>query len=170
MLSIVYSISTYKYQLSKFLTDFLDPIIPISHCKKDSVTFYEEIKKVSTTNKFLICYDVCSLFTSIPHNETIDIADNLLFEYNSGLKITKAQLRINIGTHFLLQGTFYDQIDSVATSSPLGPALNNLCMGNYITLWLNTFRECEIILYRRYTDDVICLFNCESDAEKCFEC
>ena len=28
---------------------------------------------------------------------------------------------------------------------------------------------CEIILYRRYVDDIICLFNCESDADKLFE-
>ena len=37
------------------------------------------------------------------------------------------------------------------------------------TLWLNTFREREIILYRRYVDDIICLFNYESDAYKFFE-
>ena len=36
-------------------------------------------------------------------------------------------------------------------------------------MWLNTFQECEIILYRRYVDDIICLFNCESDADKFFE-
>ena len=45
---------------------------------------------------------------------------------------------------------------------PLGPVLVNLFMGYYETLRLNTFRECEIILYRRYVDDIICLFTCES--------
>ena len=53
--------------------------------------------------------------------------------------------------------------------SPLGPVLANLFMGYYETPWLNTFRKCEIILYRRYADDIICLFNCESDAENFFE-
>ena len=53
--------------------------------------------------------------------------------------------------------------------SPLGRVLANLFMGYYETMWLNTFRECEIILYRRYVDDIICLFNCESDADKFFE-
>ena len=43
-------------------------------------------------------------------------------------------------------------------------------MGYYETMWLNTFREYEIILYRRYfIDDIVCLFNCESDADKFFE-
>ena len=54
---IVFSISTYNYHLSKFLTDLLDPIIPASHCTKDSFTLYEETK-VSATNRFLISYDM----------------------------------------------------------------------------------------------------------------
>ena len=36
-------------------------------------------------------------------------------------------------------------------------------------MWPNPFQECEIILYRQYVDTIICLFNCESDADKSFE-
>ena len=121
-LSAYPSIGSYKYHLSKFLTDLLDPIIPTSHCTKDSFTFCEEIKKVSATNRFLISYDVCSLFTSIPLKETIDIAVNLLFEHNLGLNITKVAFKklefATSGKYFLFQGTFYDQIDGVAVFSP----------------------------------------------------
>ena len=39
----------------------------------------------------------------------------------------------------------------------------------YETMWLNTFGACELVLYKQYVGDIICLFNCESDAEKCFE-
>ena len=141
---IVSSIGTYNYHLSKFLTDLLDPIIPKFHCTKDSFTFCEEIKKVSATNRFLISYDVCSLFTSIPRKETIDIGVNLLFDHNPGLNTTKAELKklfqfATSGKYFLFQGTFYDQIDGVAMGSPLGPVLANLFMGYYKTLWLIHF-------------------------------
>ena len=51
----------------------------------------------------------------------------------------------------------------------LGPVLANLFMSYYGTMWLNTFRECEMILQRLYVDDIICLFNCKSDADKLFE-
>ena len=117
----------------------LDPIIPKSHCTKDSFTFCEEIKKVSTTNTFLISYDVCSLFTSIPLKEKIDIAVNLSFEHNPGLNITKAELKklfelATSDTYFLFQSTFYNQTDGVATGSPLCPLLPNLFMGYYKTM------------------------------------
>ena len=100
----------------------------------------------------LISYDVCILFTSIPLKEAIDIDVNLLFEHNPGLNITKAELKklsefALSGTYFLLQGTFYEQIDGAAMGYPLGPVLVNLSVVYYETLQMDTFRECEIILY-----------------------
>ena len=53
--------------------------------------------------------------------------------------------------------------------SPLGPVLANLFMGYHEANWLQVFKDCEIILYRRYVDDIICLFNSESDADKFYE-
>ena len=35
--------------------------------------------------------------------------------------------------------------------------------------WLEVFKDCERILYRRYVDDIICLFNSESDVDKFYE-
>ena len=69
----------------------------------------------------------------------------------------------------LFDGSFYDQIDCVAMRSPLGPVLANLFMGYHEANWLQVFKDCEIILYRRYVDDIICLFNSESDADKFYE-
>ena len=93
MRPVASSIGSYKHHLSKFITDLLDLFIPTSHCTKDSFTFSKQTKKVSATNRFLISYDVCSLFTSTPLKETIDIAANLLFQYNPGSNITKNELK-----------------------------------------------------------------------------
>ena len=35
--------------------------------------------------------------------------------------------------------------------------------------WLEVFKDCERILYRRYVNDIICLFNSESDVDKFYE-
>ena len=77
---IISSIGTYNYNLAKFLSSHLEPVISTTHCTKDSFSFCEEIKNVRASNKFLVSYDVCSLFTSIPLAKTIDIAVDLLFE------------------------------------------------------------------------------------------
>ena len=122
---IISSIGTYNYNLAKFLSSLLEPVISTTHCTKDSFSFCEKIKKVRASNKFLVSY-VCSLFTSFPLTETIDIAVDLLFEKNMGFKISKADLKnlfqfATSGTHFMFEGKFYDQIDDVAIGSPLGP-------------------------------------------------
>ena len=56
------SIGTYNYNLAKFLTELLDPVIPKEHCAKYLFGFCEEIQQVSS-NDVLVSY-VCSLFTS----------------------------------------------------------------------------------------------------------
>ena len=131
------------------------------------------MKKVRATNKFLISY-VCSLFTSIPLKETINIAVDLLFEHNPNFQITKNEFKklfdfATSSSHFLFDGIFYDQIDGVAMGSPLDPVLANLFMGYHEANWLQVFKGCEIILYCRYVDDIICLFNSESDCDKFYE-
>ena len=53
--------------------------------------------------------------------------------------------------------------------SPSDPVLANLFMGYHEQKWLQSFEECELILYRRYVDHIICLFNSESDDDKFFD-
>ena len=106
----------------------LDPVIPTEYCAKDSFSFCKEVQEVSSSNKFMILYDICSLFTSISLKETIDIAVNLIFEEYPDLKITRQELKKlfefeTSGTHFLFVGNYYDQIDGVAMGPPLGPVL-----------------------------------------------
>ena len=62
------------------LTDMLNLVIPTEYCTKDSFSFCKEIQEVITSMKFMISYDICSLFTSISLKETIDIAANLIFD------------------------------------------------------------------------------------------
>ena len=92
----------------------------------------------------LVAFDVESLFTNIPLEECIDLAVNYISEGNPDLKLTESELRslftvATAQTHFLFNGSFYDQIDGVAMGSPLAPVLANLFMGHHEKLWLGNF-------------------------------
>ena len=152
----------------------LDPVIPTEYCAKDSFSFCKEVQEVSSSNKFMISYNVCSLFTSIPLKETIDIAVNLIFDKYPDLKITRQELKklfefATSGTHFLFDGSYYDQIDGVMLGSPLCPVLANLFMGFHEKRWLDQFQFCDVLLYGGYVDDISCLFNSEQDDDEFFE-
>ena len=149
---IVTSIATNNYNLAKFLSELLDPVIRNEYCAKDSFTFCEEIQGVSANDYFLVSYDVCSLFTSIPLSETIAV--ELIFQNKPNLKISKNELQqlfkfATSSTHFLFKGNFYDQIDGVSMGSPLGLVLANLFIGYHERNWLQEFDIDEVLLYRR---------------------
>ena len=68
---IVSSIGTFNYNLARFLCDFLSPLVPNDYSCKDTFSFVSQIKNVNLSKKFLVSYDVTSLFTNIPFQETI---------------------------------------------------------------------------------------------------
>ena len=41
-------------------------------------------------------------------------------------------------------------------------------MGYHEQIWLEEFKTCEVVLYPRYVDDIICLFASEKDANEFF--
>ena len=61
--------------------------------------------QIFSNKKFLVSYDVTSLFTNNPLQETIDIAINLIFNHNPDLNITRKELKI------IFNSKLYNQID-----------------------------------------------------------
>ena len=90
---IVSSIGTFNYNLARFLCDLLSPLVPNDYSCKDNFSFVSQIKNVNLSMKLLVSYDVISLFTDIPLQETIDIAINLNFNHNPNLNITRKELK-----------------------------------------------------------------------------
>ena len=78
---IVSSIGTFNYNVARFLCDLLSPLVPNDYFCKENLS-----------KKILFSYDVTSLFTNIPLQETIDIAINLIFNHNPNLNITRKEL------------------------------------------------------------------------------
>ena len=171
---IISSIGTFNYALAKFLSKMLSPHIPMKYCARDSFTFAEEVGKLDLKGKTLISFDVTSLFTQIPLEETIDIAVDLIFEKDPGITISREELKklfffATSKTHFLFNGEYYDQTDGVAMGSPLGPILANLFMGVKEDQWLQEYSGIKPEFYRRYVDDTFLVFENEAEGDRFFE-
>ena len=110
---IVSSIGTFNYNLARFLCDLLSPLVPNDYSCKDIFSFVSQIKNANLSKKFLVSYDVTSLFTNIPPQKTIDIAINLIFNHNPNLNITRKKLKklflfATSKTHFIFNSTVYN--------------------------------------------------------------
>ena len=89
---IVSSIGTFNYNFACFLCDLLSPLFPNNFCHKDTFSFVSQIKNANLFKKFIVSYDLTSLFTSIPLQETIGIAINLIFNHNPNRNITRKEI------------------------------------------------------------------------------
>ena len=166
---IVSSIGTFNYNLARFLCDLLSPLVPNDYSCKDIFSFVSQIKNANLSKKFLVSYDVTSLFTNILLQETIDIAINLIFNHNPNLNITKKELKklfvfATSQTHFIFNSKFYNQIDGVAMGSPLAHVLANIFMGFYESKWINEYNLNKPKFYLRYVDDILAAFDKEQDS------
>ena len=99
---IVSSIGTFNYNLACFLCGLLSPLVPNNYSCKCIFSFVTQIKNVNLSKKFLVFYDVTSLFSNIPLQETIDIAINLIFNHNPNLNITRKEVFFSLHHRLIL--------------------------------------------------------------------
>ena len=125
---IVSFIGTFNYDLALFLCDLLSPVIPDDYSYKDTFSFVSQNKNANLSCKFLVSYNIPSLFINIPLQETIDLALNLIFNHNPNKKNPFFFVFATSQTNFLFNGKFYNQIDGVAMFSLLAHVLANLFM------------------------------------------
>ena len=97
------------------------------------ISFVFQSKNANFSRKFLVSYDETSIFINIPLQKTIDVAINLTFNHNPNMNITKKKLKklflfATSQACFILNSTFYNQIDGVAMVSPLVSVLANISL------------------------------------------
>ena len=111
----------------------------VSLLMEDSLSIVDALHDMEVDDhSILVSYDVTSLFTNVPVDETIQILAEKAFKddwFNKqhNLNITKSDLveLLNIATKnqlFQFEGSLYEQIDGVAMGSPLGPLMANTFM------------------------------------------
>ena len=132
MRPILSATGTYNFSLAKWLDERLKPLSMNKFTIMDPLKFVEEVRgeKVDA-EEILVSYDVTSLFTNVPVDETIKILVERAFKNNWLNKTYKLNLQksdletlLNLAVkHQLFQfdGNLYEQVDGVAMGSPLGP-------------------------------------------------
>ena len=161
---ILSAINTPTYKLAKYLVTIIEPLTKNEHTVKDTFTFAHDIRS-QDANVWMSSFDVDSLFTNIPLEETIDICCNELFKSTplvAGLTKTQFRTLLELATKesfIRFNGTYYRQLDGVAMGSPLGPTLANLFLCFHEQHWLS---QCPVafkpLYFKRYVDDIFCLF------------
>ena len=93
----------------------------------------------------MVSFDVKSLFTNVPLQETIDFISNKIYDKNSNAnhlpikkKIFKDLLNLATKGIFLYKDKLYHQIDGVSMGSPLGPTIANFFLAETETCLLNS--------------------------------
>ena len=118
-------------------------------------------------------FDIKSLFTNITLTETLNLCVQNLYRNQTHVgNFTQSSLysllKITIfETFFIFDGKFYEQCNSVAMGSPLGPTLANVFMCHFENIWLeNCPVHFEPIVYTRFVDDTFLLFRTKDHVEK----
>ena len=104
---IVLAISTFNYNLAHFICDLLLPLVPTDYSCKDAFSFVSQIKNRNLSKKFLVSYNVTSLFTNIPLQGTIFIAINLIFNHNPNLDTTRKELKKTFPFRYITDSFYF---------------------------------------------------------------
>ena len=162
-----------QHKLAKFLNFLLEPVTRkfSQYTVQDSFTFVDMIRKTPAKDTYMVSFDVKSLFTNVPLEETIEICANELYNNNSNIKLSKSNFiklmyMATSGIEFCFDGQMYSQVDGVVMGSPLGPTLANIIMGHLEAEFFN--KNDFPLMYCRYVDDCFLLFHNKNDCDRMF--
>ena len=111
----------------------LSPLSESEYTIKNTKYVLEKIKREHIPNDhLLVSFDVKSLFTNVPLDETIEIILNRIYDKNEiSTDIRKSEIKelLNLcikSVHFTFDGNIYVQNDGVVMGWPLRPVLANI--------------------------------------------
>ena len=170
---ILSMVGSAQHQLAKWLSEVLEPVLHLysENCISDSFTFAKFIQnlELNPTKTFMCSFDVSSLFTNVPLDETIKICADALYRSELERPSFPEEVFIELmksatsSVEFSFNNEMYRQKDGVAMGSPLGPALANIFVGFHEHKLFNCHQK--PLVYFRYVDDTFAVFEKESECD-----
>ena len=166
-----------QHELGKWLVEVLQPVLDkySSYLLKDTFAFCDHLEDFSAQSQHdieslcMCSFDVVSLFTNVPLQETIDVCMDALYRDESITAplvpedlVKKLLLKATADVEFSFNGQLYRQIDGVAMGSPLGPILANIFVGHLeASIPVDEMPK----LYDRFVDDTFSVFVDKGEAD-----
>lgn len=166
---IVSGIGSILKPLSKFADAFLRPMVQKTDTYlKDTKAVLQLLKDLAfdPQEQILLGLDVESLYTSLPHNETLDIMEEVLFsnpwDYQTPRGMVMECISIALKKHFFLfETTLYLQLHGTSMGSTFAPSLAGLYVHHLeqskILHSVNPYLQ-HIETWKRYIDDVLVIW------------
>jgi hypothetical protein len=129
---------------------------------KTVINQLENVRDTKHTPIWIMTGDVVSCYSNIPPKLCAKTIANLWRRHCSGSTIKMAAIRdmatfIMDNNYLSYRGQAFHQINGLAMGTACAPVLANLYMG-YHEEQQNTVNQPGVLLYVRYIDDILCLF------------
>jgi hypothetical protein len=130
---IVSTMGSPTYNLAKYLAKHLQTYVGHTDSfVKNSLHFVESIRNVRLdTTDILVSFDVVSLFTNVPVEDSVEIIKQNLITQGLREDIPELARFCLTSTYFLWKGNYYEQKEGTAMGSPLSPVIANLFMETF---------------------------------------
>ena len=161
------TINTPTMNLSKWIDIQLQPLVKkLPSYIKDSSHFLHKVEQINQQiklppNDILVTWDVKSLYTNIPHDDSLDALKLTLEESQvpknkteTILEFSKLVLNSN---HFKFLGKYYLQKSVTAMGTKMAPSYANLCMGVLEDRMINLYAY-KPLVYLRYIDHIFMIW------------
>ncbi|CAJ0955405.1 unnamed protein product [Ranitomeya imitator] len=164
---IVASTDSILSPLSILLEKVLTPLIKRTPAfLQDTGAFLEIIHGLGKLpeNTLLVTLDVNNLYTSIQHAKGIRATEQLLNDSHMDSRVISFLLDllhlVLTENFFIFEDTFYVQVQGSAMGSNVAPPYANGFMSSFETefIYSNELYQSHCLLWRRYIDDVFCLW------------
>ena len=119
---ILSMIGSSQHELDQWLAAILAPVLKLcsSHCAKDSFTFANFIQNcnLEPVTTFLCSFDINSLFTTVPSDETVEICADTLYRSHLDCPPFPEDTFRELMFDFSFNNQMYKQLDGVAMGTP----------------------------------------------------